>query len=145
MRLTSEWGGGLSRIGCPTIVSPASSPTESLKRTKNSPLFPCLTGSLIKPKHFIFRPWTGIYIMYSLGSQAFRFGLNCITSFPGSPSCKEQTVGHGPSIYCPASQDLGKQSSIDDLYSVEHKHMSTNFTSLHEARYELHHPSLQTI
>lgn len=70
---------------------------EGLNRTKGRGRknLSLLCASLVDLRHLSqnLLPSTGIYSLISHGSQVFRHGLNPITSFPESPTCRWQIVG----------------------------------------------------
>lgn len=82
----STWITGLGKVYCSSHCSGVSSNTKRTRgRRRNSPTFCPWAGTF----HFIFFClWTGIYNMTSLGSQAFRLGLNHRTSVPGFRACR---------------------------------------------------------
>lgn len=87
--------GGLSQVDCLPLCRWASSNALRVwieqKVEEMCPLFPSCLFAWTETSYLVFSgPWTGICIIDSPGSQAFRQGVNYTTGFPRSLVCRQQ-------------------------------------------------------
>ena len=68
------------------------SPTVGLNWAKGRGGEPAVTAGLLELTHWS-SLWTATHTTRSPASQVFRLRLNHTTGFPGSPTCRGQTVG----------------------------------------------------